>query len=72
MYPLPKATRVAKLVKKSACNVGDVGSIPGLERVPGGGHGNPLQYFAWRIPVDRRAWRTAVQGVTKNWTQLSN
>ena len=29
---------------KSACNVGDLGSIPGLERAPGGRHGNPLQY----------------------------
>ena len=30
--------------EKSACNVGDLGSIPGLERAPGGGRGNPLQY----------------------------
>ena len=30
--------------KESACNVGDLGLIPGLERFPGGGHGNPLQY----------------------------
>ena len=30
--------------KESACNVGDLGSIPGLERSPGGGHGNPFQY----------------------------
>ena len=30
--------------KESACNVGDMGSIPGLGRSPGGGHGNPLQY----------------------------
>ena len=29
--------------KESACNAGDLGSIPGLERSPGGGHGNPLQ-----------------------------
>ena len=28
--------------KESACNVGDLGSIPGLGRSPGGGHGNPL------------------------------
>ena len=31
--------------KESACNVGDLGSVPGLGRSPGGGHGNPLQYF---------------------------
>ena len=30
--------------KESACNTGDLGLIPGLERCPGGGHGNPLQY----------------------------
>ena len=30
--------------EESACNVGDLGSIPGLGRSPGGGHGNPLQY----------------------------
>ena len=30
--------------KESACNLGDLGSIPGLGRSPGGGHGNPLQY----------------------------
>ena len=30
--------------KESACNAGDLGSIPGLGRSLGGGHGNPLQY----------------------------
>ena len=30
--------------KESTCNAGDLGSIPGLGRSPGGGHGNPLQY----------------------------
>ena len=30
--------------KESACNAGDLGSIPRLGRPPGGGHGNPLQY----------------------------
>ena len=30
--------------KESACNEGDLGSIPGLGRSPGGGHGNPLQF----------------------------
>ena len=37
--------------KESACNAGDTGSIPGLERYGREGNGNPLQYsFAWRIP----------------------
>ena len=37
-------------VKASACNEGDMGSIPGLGRSPGEGDGNPLQYSCWRIP----------------------
>ena len=36
--------------KDSACNVGDLGSIPGLGRSPGEGSGNPLHYSCWRIP----------------------
>ena len=31
--------------KQFACNVGDLGLIPGLGRSPGGGYGNPLQLF---------------------------
>ena len=42
--------------KESACNVGDLGCIPGLERYPGGGHGNPLQYSCLENPMDRDAW----------------
>ena len=36
--------------KESICNVGDLGSIPGLGRSPGGGHGNPLQYSCLENP----------------------
>ena len=36
--------------KNSAYNAGDLGSIPGLGRFPGGGHGNPLQYSCWENP----------------------
>ena len=39
--------------KESACNGGDLGSIPELEISPVGGHGNPLQYSSLRIPMDR-------------------
>ena len=42
--------------KECDCNAGDLGLIPGLGTSPGGGHGNPLQYLAWRIPMDRGAW----------------
>ena len=47
--------------------------IPGLGRSPGGGHGNPLQYFCLENPVDGGAWRAEVHGVTKSDTmkQLS-
>ena len=40
--------------KGSACNVGDPGSIPGLERSPGEGNGNPLQYSCLGNPMDIR------------------
>ena len=42
--------------KASACNVGDLGSIPGLGRSPGEGNGNPLQYSCLENPTDGRAW----------------
>ena len=42
--------------KASACNVGDLGSIPGLGRSPGEGNGNPLQYSCLENPMDGGAW----------------
>ena len=42
--------------KASARNVGDLGLIPGLQRSPGGGNGNPLQYSCLKNPMDRGAW----------------
>ena len=57
--------------KESACNAGDLGSIPGLGRSPGGGHGNPLQYSCLENPMDREAWWATVYGVTKSQTGLS-
>ena len=41
--------------KESACEVGDVGSTPGLERSPGGWHGNPLQYSCLENPHGQRS-----------------
>ena len=41
--------------KESACNAGDLGSIPGLGRSPGGGHGNPLQYSCLENPQGQRS-----------------
>ena len=54
----------------AACNAGDLGSIPGLGRSPGGGHGNPLYYSCLGIPMDRGAWPATVHGVAKSWTGL--
>ena len=41
--------------KESTCNAGDVGSIPGSGKFPGGGNRNPLQYSCWANPMDRGA-----------------
>ena len=41
--------------KESSCNMGDVGSIPGLGRCRGGGHGNPLQYSSLKNPHGQRS-----------------
>ena len=54
--------------KESACNAGDLGSIPGLGRSPGEGNGNPVQYSCLQNSMDRRAWWSTVHGVAKNWT----
>ena len=58
--------------KEFACNVGDLGSIPGLGRFPEGGHGIPLQYSCLEIPMDRGACLATVHGVAKSWTRLKD
>ena len=52
--------------KESVCSAGDPGLIPGLERSPGEGNGNPLQYPCLENLMDRGAWWTAVLGVAKS------
>ena len=42
--------------KASVYNAGDLDSIPGSERCPGEGNGNPLQYYCLGNPMDRAAW----------------
>ena len=54
----------------NAGNIRDVGSIPGLRRSPGGGHGNPVQYSCLENPMDRGAWWARVHRVAKSGTQL--
>ena len=71
------ASQVALEVKKMPANAGDirdVGSIPGLGRSPGGGHGTlgmgtlgmVLQYPCLENPMDSRAWRVTVHGVAES------
>ena len=54
-------------VEESACNAGDLGSIPGLGRSPGEAEGYPLQSSGLENSMD-----CIVHGVTKSWTQLSD
>ena len=58
--------------KESACNAGDMGSVPGLGRFPGEGNDNSLQYSCLENFMDRGACWATVHGVTKSWTQLSD
>ena len=51
--------------RESACSVGDLGLIPGLERSPGEGNGNPLQYPCLENSMDRGAWQAIVHGVAE-------
>ena len=59
------------VVKNMSANVGDIrdaGSVLGLGRSPGGGHGNPLQYSSLVNPMDRESWWTTVHGVAESDT----
>ena len=63
------------VVKNLPVNAGDIrdigsGSIPGLGRPPGRGHGNPLQHSCLVYPTDRGAWWVTVHGVAKSRAQL--
>ena len=70
---LSTAVDLGLRVKNLPANVGDVrdtGSISGLRRSPGGGHGNPLQYSCLENLMDREAWQATVHRVAKNRTQF--
>ena len=53
------------MVKNPPANVGDVGSVTGLERSPGEGNANPLQYSCLGNPIDRGAWQATVHEAAK-------
>ena len=68
------ASQVASSKESAASlqDTGDSGSTPESESSPGGGNGNPLQYFCLENSMDRGTWQAIVHGVTKSWTGLSN
>ena len=68
IYALLYATINDGFGKESACNAGDLGSIPGSGRSAGEGIGYSLQYSGLENSMDRRAWQAIVHGVTKSWT----
>ena len=51
--------------RASACNVGDLGSIPGWKISPGEGNGYPLQYSCLENPMERGAWQATAHGITR-------
>ena len=55
---------MVKNLPGNAGDIRDVGSIPGLGRSSGGGHGNPLQYSCLENAMDRGAWQATVHRVT--------
>ena len=64
---------MALVVKNLPANAGDVrdeGSIPGLGRSPGEGHGNPVQYSCLENHMDRGTWQAMVHRVAKSRTRL--
>ena len=67
------ASQVALVVNNPPASAGDlrdVGLIPGSERSPGEGNGNPLQYSCLENPMDRGAWWATVHWIEKSQTQL--
>ena len=70
---LSGASQMVLVVKNMPANAGDardMGLIPGSERFPGKGRGNPLQYFCLENLMDRGAWQATVHRVAKSRTQL--
>ena len=63
---------MVKSLSANAGDAGDVGSIPGLGRTPGGGNGNPLLYSCLENSIHSGSWWATVHGVLKSQTRLSN
>ncbi|XP_059743309.1 protein FAM13A isoform X2 [Bos taurus] len=73
LKPSPKTKMkdfpIAQTAKKSACNAGYLGSVPGSEKTSGEGNGSPLQYSCLENPMDRGDWQ-AVGGMEKSWIRI--
>ena len=69
-----RASLVAQMVKNTACNAGDLGSVPGLGRSPGEGNSYPLQYFCLENPHGQRSLTglqsMGLQRVRHDWSML--
>ena len=68
-FPFTFLSQVVLMVENLPANAGnirDASSIPGLARLPGGGHGNPPQYACLGNPMDKEAWQTTVHRGHKN------
>ena len=66
---------MALVVKNRPAQAGDVrdtGSVPGLERSPGGGNGNPPQDSCLENSMERGAWWATAHGVSKSGTRLND
>ena len=70
LHPGFPGASVVKDLPANAGEAGDLGSIPGWGRSPGGGNGNPLQYSCLGNPMDRGARWATVHKVTQSWTRL--
>ena len=54
--------------KESACNAGNLGSIPGTGRYTREGKGSPLQYSCLKNSINRETWQATVGRIAKSWT----
>ena len=65
LFMVPRGFPHSSVGKESACNAGDLGSIPESGRSPGEGDGNPLQYSCLENPMDRGAWWATVHRASR-------
>ena len=74
-FMVHKGFPCSSVSKESACNAGDLRSIPGLRRSPGEGNGNSLQNPCLENSMDRGTWRTTVPGIFQarllKWVAIS-